>query len=84
MVSNGKTIVKSKKWVSLTMAAALLGTTACSSAGDKPGEQKDTGNTAVEQVKAAKFSYVLPGKFVNWMKDMNWIPVLLKETGAEI
>lgn len=64
------------------MMGALLGTTACS--GDKTGVAKNTGNEAGAAAGPAKFSYTLPGKFANWIKDMNWVPVLLKETGADI
>ncbi|WP_165452334.1 extracellular solute-binding protein [Paenibacillus thalictri] len=77
-----------KQWVAFAVMAALIGTTACSSA--SPGKEaapKDAGAAAgasAEQAKPVKFTYTLPGKFVNWMKDMNWIPVLLKQTGAEV
>lgn len=72
----------SKKTMSVVMVGALLGTTAC--AGDQPAPTNQTGAGTDASAGAAKFTYTLPGKFVNWIKDMNWIPVLLKETGADI
>jgi putative aldouronate transport system substrate-binding protein len=83
MVSKSISMLNSKKWMYGTLAVVLISTTACSSLGNKAVETKD-GSNAASDVKPIKFSYSLPGKFVNWMKDMNWIPVLLKETGAEI
>lgn len=82
MFRNSKRTKISQKAMYVVMMGALLGTTACS--GDKTGVTKNTGNEAGAAAGPAKFSYTLPGKFANWIKDMNWVPVLLKETGADI
>ncbi|MFD0675593.1 MULTISPECIES: hypothetical protein [unclassified Paenibacillus] len=74
----------SHKIMYVAITGALISVTGCSSDLNKPGETKDSSKPAVDQVAQAKFTYTLPGKFVNWMKDMNHIPVLLKETGANI
>lgn len=32
----------------------------------------------------ASFSYMMPGKYINWLKDLKWYPEMLERTGAKI
>lgn len=63
-------------------AGLVLLTTAC---GDKGTDSaKGTDSEIKQEVGAAEFSYTLPGKFVNWINDLKWMPELMKETGANV
>lgn len=51
--------------------------TACNGNADKAG-------SGSSEDGSASFSYMMAGKYINWLKDLNWYPELLQRTNTNI
>ncbi len=81
-------VSKSKGSYLILMLAVLLILSACSSSGSN-GKESSSGSDPSASSNGGsgeqhKFSYMMAGKYVNWLKDLKWYPVLLEKTNAEV
>lgn len=72
----------------LVMLAMMLFVVAC---GDSQNSGKASdGNRAAGDGESGSgesgisFSYMMAGKYINWLNDLKWYPILLSRTGAQI
>lgn len=74
---------KSMKSMLILMLALLLVLTACSK-NDKKNSPAETGNGGEATDKAATFTYMMAGKYINWLGDLKWFPVLQEQTKTTV
>lgn len=78
----------SKRFISSAVILALLVVvmSACSSNSGNTASQTGSQQGSIEQQgsEPISFSYVLPGKFLNWMQDLAWYPEFTKNANAQI
>ncbi len=66
------------------MASTLVLATACSGGGNKENAASPSASEGGTSGGAASFSYMMAGKYINWLNDLKWFPVLQKETNTKI
>jgi putative aldouronate transport system substrate-binding protein len=76
--------MKSKmKSVSISSLLVLsLITTACTKSGGEASAPTSTQGGSSEQ--GASFTYMMAGKYINWINDLKWYPVLKQETKTDV
>ena len=71
--------------------AVMLVLSACSKSGSDNASSSNSSGSAVSESASTdgsgekiQFSYMLAGKYINWLKDLKWYPEALKRMNAEI
>jgi putative aldouronate transport system substrate-binding protein len=84
---------KKKKMATSIITIALLSSmiAACSSPSSKPESSTapSAGATTAASApatndKPVQFTYMLAGKYINWMKDLKWVPEIQKATNTTV
>ncbi|ANY66116.1 hypothetical protein BBD42_06330 [Paenibacillus sp. BIHB 4019] len=73
-------------WKSVTTMSMvlLLAMTACSNGGNKAAPSASTGTDEGSAGGTTTFSYMMAGKYTNWLQDLNWYPVLEEKTNTKV
>ncbi|WP_164472902.1 extracellular solute-binding protein [Cohnella candidum] len=73
---------KGSIWI-LALAITLL-LSACNKSGSEASPSGSASSSTDAGKEKIKFSYMMAGKYINWLKDLKWYPEALKRTNAEI
>lgn len=84
-------VFRKKGSLLIFVLAVMLVVSACSKSGsDNASSSNASGSAASESASAdgsgekIQFSYMLAGKYINWLKDLKWYPEALKRMNAEV